>query len=138
MSAMPSHVLMMMSETSRRLRATWNERQTPPMLTASPVLTGMLITRTMSMVMSARTSVTARHARMPREMPTTAMSAPPMSGETTIGTRFKIDCRVNPIARRSTGNESPMTAKIAGEAILCQAIANPSPTNTHGHEGLSR
>src|ERR687887_636800 len=36
MSASPSHVLMRMSERSRRLSARWNERQTPAMFTGSP------------------------------------------------------------------------------------------------------
>ena len=62
--------------------------------------------------------------------------APPF--EMTIGTRFNMDWKVKPIARFFFGRASPMTAKIAGLAMLCQAIANPSPKKRNGHEGLSR
>jgi hypothetical protein len=44
-------------------------------------------------------------------------------------TRFKIDCRVKPIARRSRGRESPITAKIAGDAMLCQPSRGETEQN---------
>jgi hypothetical protein len=37
---------------------------------------------------------------------------------------------VKPIARRSRGSASPMTAKTAGLAMLCHAIEKASPTKT--------
>ena len=75
---------------------------------------------------------------MPREMPTVVIKAPPTIGAMTIGNRFRIDCNVKPMARRSRGSESPMTAKTAGEAMLCQAMTSARATNSNGQDGLNK
>ena len=66
------------------------------------------------------------------------MNIPPTTGAMIIGTRLTSDNTVKPIARRVFGSASPITAKIAGEAMLCHAIDRASPTNTTCHDGLKR
>ena len=62
------------------------------------------------------------------------MMMPPAIGATRIGTRRKIACTVNPMARRSFGSASPTTAKSVGLAMLVQPQAKTSATSAHGHE----
>ena len=61
--------------------------------------------------------------------PRRAINTPPSAGERIIGTRFRMDCIVNPIVRRFGGKRSAIIANIPGEAILDQAITNVRPTN---------
>jgi len=91
-----------------------------------------------SIVSAASTSVITSPVWMPLMTPSEAISAPPANGAITMGTRLRIDCSVKPIARRSRGRASPMTAKIAGDAMLCQAMTNASPRNRNGQDGLMR
>src|ERR671932_659431 len=66
------------------------------------------------------------------------MRKPPIVGATAIGTRRRIACTVNPIARRSRGSASPTTAKSAGLAMLDHAMTSASPAKTYGDEGDER
>ncbi len=99
---------------------------------------GVMSLSTSNIVDAAKPNVIKRPTWIPLTRPIEAISAPPAIGAITMGTRFRIDCSVKPIARRSRGKESPITAKIAGDAILCQAIANARPINRNGHEVLKR
>ena len=63
------------------------------------------------------------------------MTHPPMIGATAIGTRFRIDCTVNPMARCFFGNASPMTANSVGLPMLDQAETKKSPAMIHGQLG---
>ncbi len=94
--------------------------------------------RTRMNVNAAKANVIMRPRWTPPIKPFEAIKAPPKTGAITIGTLFKIDCNVKPIALCARGRESPITAKIAGDAMLCQAITKARPTNRNGHEGLRR
>src|SRR5262245_1245255 len=98
----------------------------------------MLIARQIRTVTTARDSVMRSPALIPFRIPIEAIIAPPISGAAAIGTRLISDWKVKPIARLLFGSASPMIAKIAGEAMLVQAIANAKPKNTNGHEGLKK
>ncbi len=66
------------------------------------------------------------------------MTSPPMIGAMAIGMRFRIDCTVKPMARRSFGSASPTTANNVGLPMLDQAATKTSPTTSHGQLGASR
>jgi len=76
--------------------------------------------------------VTINSARTAGTSPCLAITNPPMIGATAIGTRFRIDCTVNPIARRSFGRASPMTANSVGLPMLDQADTKKRPAMIQG------
>ena len=54
------------------------------------------------------------------------------------GTRFRIDCTPNPVARWEEGRLSPRTAKMAGSVRLLQAMTSTVPAMTQGQPGATR
>jgi hypothetical protein len=108
------------------------------MLAGAPTVTARLIAGVRAAAAPASAGMMTSPVRTPETTPAHAINAPPASGATAIGTRLSIDWSVKPIARRSFGSASPMTAKMAGLAMPAQLIERARPTKTYGHEGLSK
>ena len=73
--------------------------------------------------------------RTPLVRPRATMMKPPSVGAMAIGSRFNIDCTVNPIARCRRGSASPIVEKSVGEAMLDHAVTKTRPTKTQGQLG---
>ena len=58
-----------------------------------------------------------------------------MVGATTMGSRRRMAWTEKPIARRSLGKASPITANSEGLAMLVQAMVKTSPRSTTGQTG---
>jgi hypothetical protein len=70
----------------------------------------------------------------PARTPRLAIIIPPRTGATAMGSRRRIDCTVNPMARRPGGKASPMTAKTVGLAMLVHARASTVPAKIRGQD----
>ena len=88
-------------------------------------------------VNQASTMLQARPARTPVRMPHVAIKKPPIVGATTMGRRRSMAWTENPIARRSLGRASPITANNEGLAMLVQAIVKTRPRTTTGQMGAT-
>src|SRR5207237_1507667 len=130
---------MKISEVSSHRSGLGSERHTATMSvgTGSGV-TGILTRLTTPSVTTASTTVAASPRWTPLRRPYAAIAKPPRVGARAIGTRLRIDCTVNPSARRSLGSASPTTAKSVGLAMLDHAMAKTRPAKTNGHDGATQ
>ena len=92
---------------------------------------------TTARVTRASATVIASPSRTPFRTPYAAMARPPRAGAIKMGRRFNVAWTVNPIARRSLGSASPITAKRVGLAMLAQAMPKTRPPRTQGQVGAS-
>jgi hypothetical protein len=130
---------MKMSEVRSQRSGVGSDRHTATMCVGiGSAVAGILTRLTTPSVTAASTTVTASPRWIPLPRPYATIARPPRVGATAIGTRLRIDCTVNPSARRSLGSASPTTAKSVGLAMLDHAMTKTRPTKTNGHDGATQ
>ena len=77
---------------------------------------------------------TANPICIPRSSPKRSRRRPPRGGASTIGTRLRMDCSVNPTTRPEPASSSPTSENVAGNPSDAHAITKKSPTKTAAGE----
>src|SRR5207244_12361298 len=90
-SAIPSQVLMKMSEMRSRLSAKWNDRHTLPMRTWSRAATGTLTARTTTTIIAASAKVMESAGLMPDVMPQAESNAATNNSEKITESSMKMN-----------------------------------------------